>query len=272
MAVDDYEIPDFSERVREFVDTFEATGPRMPLTHIAPMFAFRGIVKGDHLVPDECKNYREDLTYLFYGRPAYRAKQETSHLLPWSVPVLFVLDPEKTYRIRRVMPFDSGAFMSGFYGSVFSERSKASDFELQPSLESAQRLVTALYGDNRRYYFGRSEQTLDISDFDFELQGLNHLAKQPGLQATGSQKQLDERASAVEIQVTEPIDIRACTLALIVPETLLPNPLFQAAVKRWGLAPSQIDSYEGVYGPGSEAWVGMLYERVRRLYRDGGFL
>src|SRR5205807_1545800 len=119
--------PDFAGRVRDFIAAFDSTGPRMPLTHVAPMFAFRGIVTGNHLVPEKCDHYGEDLTYLFYGRPAYRVKQETSHLLPWSVPVLFVLDSEKTYRIRRVIPFDSGAFMSGRYGSIFAQRSKVSE-------------------------------------------------------------------------------------------------------------------------------------------------
>lgn len=271
---DDDDVPDFSQRVRAFTSRFDPQHPSLPLTHIAPMYAFRAIIGGNSIQPQHCDTLGEDLSYLFYGRPAFRAKRETGPKLKWSVPVLFILDPAKTYSIKRVVPFDSGAFKKGFYGNVFSDRSKLDHFLLEPSLESAQRIVTAFYGSNKQYYQGQSEKSVDLTDFDFELQGLNYLAQQPGLQATSratAEKLPDERASAVEIQIDEPIDIPSSLISLIVPETLLPNAHFQKAVKRWGLAPEKIDPYASVTGPSSEAWVGQFYEKVRALYQARGY-
>lgn len=265
-------VPDFSARVRDFISAFEPFSPRLPLTHICPMFAFREIVGGASLNPQKCDVYNEDLTYLFYGRPAYRAKQNAYHRLKWSIPILFLLNPEETYSVRRVLPFDSGAFNKGMYGLTFAERSQVKDFELDPEIDSAQKFVTALYGNNKMYYAGESDKSLDLTDWDFELQGLDYLSKQPALQDPNSQLSIDERSSAVEIQISDPIDIGRSTLALFVPETLLVDPYFQTAITRWRLQPDQIEAYAGVVGPRSEAWVGQLYEKVRQFYDSRGFL
>lgn len=272
MSGEDEKLPEFETMVRDFARSFTPCGPKLPLTHITPMFAFRAIINGTTLNPELYETYGRELTYFFYGRPAYRVKQNVSHKLSWSVPILFILDPEKAYTVERVLPFDSGAFHRGLYGNIFAERSKLEHFELDPSIESAQRLVTALYDNNSSYYRGASEKACKVSDFDFELQGIAYLAKQPGQQLPNSNSTLDERASAIEIQVSGPVDISTHTLALVIPETLLTNAIFCKAVKNWGLKSDQIETYTGVIGPGSEAWVGQLYERVKDIYKSKGYL
>lgn len=267
----DDDLPDFSTRVRDFVGKFEPFDPRLPFTHICPMYAFRGIITGEVIRPTKCDVYEEDLIYLFYGRPAYRVNQSASHRLPWSVPILFVFDPEKTFSLRRIMPFDSGAFAKGMYGKTFADRSRSSDFELEPELESAQRLVTGLYGGNKEYYRGETNKILELSDFDFELQGIQYLAQQPGQQMPNSSNKLDERASAVEIQISNEINIGEATLALFVPETLITNRYFQAAARRWKVE-DKIETFSGIVGAASDIWVGQLYERVRSFYLKHGYM
>lgn len=261
-----------SDRVKKFVDQFEPTLPILPLTHITTMYGFRSIMAGMTLEPSECKVFNENLLYLFYGRPSYRASQTAASVLNWNLPIGFILKPDAVKSVKRVFPFDSGAFAKKYYGSIFHEESDISSFELTPQLVSAAKYTSAFYSDNAHYFRGKSNANLDLGNFDFELQGMRFLAEKPGRQITSSEVKADERASAVEVQTAESLSIKDSLLGLIVPETLLGNTAFEDAMAQWNVDSRVIIPYVEVLGPGSEAWVGTFYEKVEELYRREGYL
>ena len=261
-----------TDRVKNFIDQFDPTYPILPLTHITTMYGFRSIMTGMTLDPTECEVFKENLLYLFYGRPSYRASQIAASELNWNLPVGFILKPTAIRSIKRVFPFDSGAFAKGRYGRIFHQDSKIRSFELKPQLVSAAKYTSAFYSGNAHYYRGKSDAALELGNFDFELQGLSYLAEKSGRQIATDEIGTDERASAVEIQTAEQLSIKEGLLGLIVPETLLANTAFADAVDRWELDSHKIITYIEVLGPGSEAWVGTFYEKVEELYRREGFL
>ncbi len=56
-------------------------------------------------------------------------------------PIIFIFDPDKITRICKIFPFDTGAYALGLYGEFFDAKSKIMDFALDPSIESARRIV-----------------------------------------------------------------------------------------------------------------------------------
>jgi hypothetical protein len=63
-----------SGRFNEFIrGQLPATG-KLPLVHVSRGYDFDAILRGDFLTPQPCKVFNRKLIYLFYGRPAYRAK------------------------------------------------------------------------------------------------------------------------------------------------------------------------------------------------------
>ncbi|WP_298295040.1 hypothetical protein [uncultured Litoreibacter sp.] len=259
-------------RVREYLSQFTADQPLLPLTHLTNMYGFRSIMTGMTLDPTDCSVFREKLLYLFYGRPAYRAMQSPTAKLKWNVPVGFILKPEAIDHIKRVLPFDSGAFAKDLYSDVFSRESKVQHFMLEPNLESAAVCVKAFFGNNANYFRGNSEQVHELDNFDFELQGMEYLSRLPGVQAAKFDGSVDERASAIEVQVEKPITLDDALLGMIVPETMMASKHFKKAIETWNLSPDRVSPYVEIVGPGSEAWVGIFYEKVRELYENHGYL
>jgi hypothetical protein len=53
------------------------------------------MLEGDTLEPYECDVFNERLIYMFYGRPAYRAKDGNNARLEFEWPIVFIFDPDK---------------------------------------------------------------------------------------------------------------------------------------------------------------------------------
>ncbi|MBE1292339.1 MAG: hypothetical protein GJ677_07595 [Rhodobacteraceae bacterium] len=244
----------------------------LPLTHITTLHGFRAIAAGDALVPSKCRFFNEDLLYLFYGRPSYRASQTAASKLLWNAPVGFILAPEAIGKIHRVLPFDSGAFKSGRYGRVFAPESHWADFELDTELLSAQKYVAKFFESNEQYLVGRSEVSQDVGNFDFEIQGLEYLARLNGLQDAFQPASVDERASAIEIQLKDSLPLATSILAIIVPEDILGESRFLTALDKWRVGAEKVIPYTSVLGHGSEAWVAKFFDVVLNLYREKGYI
>jgi hypothetical protein len=214
----------------------------------------------------------EDLLYLFYGRPSYRATTETATNLQWNAPVGFIIDPAFIGKIERVLPFDSGAFESGRYGKVFAPASRLDNFLLEDSLDGARKYLQRFFGTNVEYLRSRSSTDHTFGNMDFELQGLEHLSRQPSGLTTDPKVTTDERSSAIEIQVSSQVPLGQALCALIVPDSILSAPPFLDATKKWSLGSEKIVPYDNVVGPGPEAWVGQFYAKTLDFYRAQGYI
>jgi hypothetical protein len=174
-------------------------------------------------------------------------------------------------RIKRVFPFDTGAFSSNLYDEFFDPRSKLEDFELNPAIETIQKFVGTFYVDNQEYFSGFSRKNVQIGNRQFEAQGVFELCRLPGVQkrASGGRTR-DERSSAIEIQVSETVSLAGSLLAVILPEPYLDDPEIKEALARWEVR--AIETYATLHNLSGEAWVGQIYEIARRLYERLGYI
>jgi hypothetical protein len=247
-----------------------ATG-KLPLVHITRAYAFDEMLDAHGLDPQYCDVFRENLVYLFYGRPAYRAKEGNNARLEFEWPIVFIFDPDKMTNIKRLFSFDTGAFKLKFYEDFFDNKSELLDFELEPTLETARKLVSAFYVDHKEYYHGASRKNVALGHREFEAQGIFELARLPGVQGTKSLHRVrDERSSAIELQIDATINFRDSLLAVILPEPYLDDDEIKDALVRWEV--KEIETYATLHNLSGEAWVGQIYEITRKLYGKLGYL
>jgi hypothetical protein len=145
------------------------------------------------------------------------------------------------------------------------------DFALDPSIESARKLVGTCYQSHEEYYCGYSRKNVEIPIRQFEVQGVAELSRLPGVQngALGTLVR-DERSSAIEIQTSKPISLKKALLAIVLPTPYMGDPLTQAALARWGV--TEVHDYPTLHNMSGEAWIGQVYQVVDQVFRRLGFL
>jgi hypothetical protein len=80
-------------RFNEYIQGQTPVSSFLPLTHIARAYAFDEMLSGNTLEPQPCDVFDEELIYLFYGRPAYRAKDGNNARLEFEWPIVFIFVP-----------------------------------------------------------------------------------------------------------------------------------------------------------------------------------
>jgi hypothetical protein len=259
-------------RFASFIASQEMADGVLPFVHTTRAYSFVEMLGDDGLEPADCPIFDEKIIYLFYGRPAYRAKDGRNARLQFEWPIIFILNPLTFDKICRVFPFDTGAFDMGLYSEFFDKKSEMMDFSVDPSLEAVRQLVGTYYQNHEEYYAGHSHKNVELPNRQFEAEGILELSRLPGLQGQPSfSTARDERSSAVEIQVTSPISFADALTAIILPLPYLDDPEIRSALKRWG-GPPIIRSYATLHNMSGEAWVGQIYQIVREIYEDLGYL
>jgi len=114
----------------------------LPLTHTTDAFDLRDIVADQKIQPRYCTVFDEDLSYHFYGRPAYRKNAETqANGLAAYAPVILIFKPAIADNAIAAFPFDSGAYVGERYSDVMHHRMSVKDFGLEPSFEKIENLL-----------------------------------------------------------------------------------------------------------------------------------
>lgn len=256
-------------RLSAFIDNQSPADGILPLVHITRAYAFDEMLDDGRLTPTHCNFFGESLIYLFYGRPAYRAKDGNNARLEFEWPIVLIFHPDKIQKIKRVFPFDTGAFELKMYAQFFDKSSKRDDFEFDGALESARKIVGAFYTNHKEYYVGLSRKNVNLPNRQFEAQGLQELSRLPGTQTAASGDLRDERSSAIEIQTSQPIDFSDSLLAIILPEPYLDDEEIKSALERWNVG--EIETYPTLHNASGEVWVGQIYQIVRSLYDRLGY-
>jgi len=261
------------KRFREFVRSLSSKGGELPLVHTSSAYSFDEIAHDNKLKPPgKCRHFGEDLVYMYYGRPAYRTQSSKTARLRFNYPFIFIFDPSKISQVKRIFPFDTGAFDDGLFSSFYDKSSKLNDFELGPDLENAKRLSNGIYGSHRNYIRGVVEKNLDVPLNGFEAQGLVEQARLPPFLSDGRPDEvtLDERSSSIEVQVKGKISIEDAIIGLILPQLYLAEPFVVEALDRW--SPKVIRTYEVIENHSPGGWMGLVYHQVLAAYRELGFI
>jgi hypothetical protein len=84
-----------STRFANYIMSNDASAGVLPLVHTTRAYSFDQMLGGDTLEPVDCPIFKEKLIYLFYGQPAYRAKDGRNARLQFEWPIIFIFDPSK---------------------------------------------------------------------------------------------------------------------------------------------------------------------------------
>jgi len=255
-------------RFCRYIDELEEeTEDKLHLLHTTSAYDFVDICQGDTLDPVRCEVFKEDLLYLFYGRPAYRTAVSVDKRLKFNWPFSFIVAPERLDEIHAVYPFDTGAFALGLYEGFFHKKSKLEDFRLKGDISCAQKIVKNFYGSAENYFNGDANRELDIPRSHFEAQGVHALAEMPlSVQLGEGNFERDERSNSIEVQVQKNLSIKDCVIGLVAPSAWQLDADFIEAVNRWGIE-NRIFYYEITSVDEGRRWTSHLYEKVRE-FRD----
>lgn len=186
--------------------------------HTTTAFKFRRMAETGECKLRPCEVFSEDLLYLFYGRPAYRANNDPMSKAG-SQPVVLLFEPPIADNGKRLHPFDTGAFRADRLGRWLDPDMKLSAFELKCSTEGVLRFVAAFFASNENYL--RTQLRPDIKQFGGEFEA-SALFRMFTAAADGNPDQpADDRRMAVELQVSDPISLKSSALlAVIYPDEL----------------------------------------------------
>ena len=204
-------------RFRSIVNSAEEATPRLPLVHTTDVYKFVDALDSGSVEPRPCEVFNgESLVYMFYGRPSFRSNDGAepttmAHYLP--VCLLFSL--EKCGDIRRIFPFDSGAFDRGMYEAFLHANMKLDDFGLVPDVKTPGKLISKFFGSVTDYMNGRAVSGLNADATQFEAHSYLELVSAKGANS------IDSRSSSIEVQLSNSVNISEAVMAIILPSTFL---------------------------------------------------
>jgi hypothetical protein len=230
MVSDSDELP--MSRFWDFVSTIDAPGGKLPLVHATDLFCFREILKAERLEPADCNVYTgQKLMYFFYGRPSYRPHAQKATVTVKSLlPICLVMSRGVASDAVRIMPFDTGAFHRKMMHPPMHDRMKLEDFELTGAVTAPMQLISIFYDSARRYYEAKAKAKVDKYDEfeDLEIDSyfrlLHHRAN----------TEVDDRVTAIEIQLNSPLCLVGCVHAAILPKPYFDRPGIVNQVEQWG--------------------------------------
>jgi hypothetical protein len=243
-------------RFGEFVAKVEAVPFGLPLTHSTDAYHLRAIIDRWQLEPEHCPVFTpERLLYFFYGRPAYRQREVQPSGLMSVAPVALVLRPPTSFQVRRVLPFDSGAFGAGLYEGVLHKNMQLADFMLEPDMNSAEKLIALFYGDSAAYLTAAPKTDVVVPPFEFEAESYYQLISDK------TRNSYDDRACAIEIQSSQPLPLADNLEAIALPASFLDDVVFAAKLEASGVKPLPY-SYVSRMRPSEQ--LGRIYSLVEQ--------
>lgn len=244
--------------LQNYIRDAKTANDLLPVTHTTDGFHLRSIAESESLEPQPCDIFAPDLlVYYFYGRPAFRCTADDATTLPAFLPVCFVLHPTAITSIKRIFPFDTGAFHLGLFARHLHKSMTCDDFALEPVLDSADKIVSKFFGTPNDYFLGTPVSGLNIPPFDFEAQTYYNLLKDEANTA------FDDRKGCIEIQSEHSLDLNADTvLAVVLPSIFMDEEsLTKIIVGEWKAEPL---TYE-VYHMRIQEYTANIYDLVKRF-------
>lgn len=227
-------------KLSRFLDRNSVTGSgRLPLIHSTASHNIESIVDADNIKTSICDVYTTDrLNYFSVGRPAYKGYTGTETAHYWELPGCFIFDFDVVKDLKRIFPFDSGAFANKKYPHYINCLSP-DQFEVSGIDDAVSKLIGAFFGDTRSYFKMESKDRVDFerefskSVFDAEIKALHRLSKHD------STRGFDDRRFTIELQREGDLSLSIHKpLAVIAPAIYFKNPGFRDYVQNiWGAQP-----------------------------------
>lgn len=128
--------------------------PTMDLIHTTTATIFRSICNAGSINPQMCPVMNEQLTYFFYGRPAYRPGPiARTDICLDTRPVCMLFKRKEIHNVVGTYPCDTGAHYNKLY-SPHLDGVSCHDLDCAAVPEAENRIVTRYFGSNKQYFFG----------------------------------------------------------------------------------------------------------------------
>ncbi len=246
-------MPNFSEQVPRTNEAYEF----LPLFHTCEAFQARTYIRDRELkTTDICEVFDEPITYLFYGRPAYKYATKggaTKNLA--SYPICFIFDVDLLPEIKRIYPFDTGALHHKILSNFIHNNNVVADFEIEPERNRIADIVLHFHGSNENYLSGTVEpREYDPFAFESVAYAEMHHAYVPD--------RSDERRVTIEVHASETLKLRDGALrAIIVPEAMLGSKLLEefSSDVDVDIRTYEVDMWDPIYGFAMIARVAKAY-------------
>ena len=254
-------------RLNEFLPGLNtAVAKTPPIVHSTSAHRLLEILEAGKLLAMPCNVFAGDkLCYCFLGRPAYKAPSVESPS-EWQLPIAFILRFDTPPVIKRVFPFDSGAFRLGRFPSYIS-CFKLEGYELSGDPNNIGRLISFFFKSSERYVGRRAADHQELKEehnLDMRHQEVLALAR---LFRESSTAQCDDRAAAVEFQIGEDVALaRDNLLGVVIPDEYKRIPGLISAIKS---VTGIIQTYPHL-PLGTQEHYALIYDRVNTIYKKAG--
>lgn len=216
-----------SQTIQSFIENMQPMMPIMPLIHTTGSINFSKTLESKELSTKiDLKYYGESLLYLFYGKPGYNPLPNTLNTSSYAFrPICIILNDNTSIDIKRIMTLDSGAFIKDMFKDFYPGGVSKENFEIEPTITSASKLVRAFFGSNDSYFSGTPKTDVDISPINFIAQIYKSII------SNSLPSVMDCRRSCIEIQVKEKIPLNAETVrAVALPLEFISEPEWREVI------------------------------------------
>lgn len=240
----------------------------LPLVHSSESKNLLAVIREGKIAVKKCDTFTdENLAYFFHGRPSYRKFHDKPK--DWQLPFVMILKSACLLNLRRIYPFDSGAYFSGRFPTYLSDFA-ATGYELGPQGSTAIDLIIDIFfGSDTDYLHGRAKPVDEVNHR--RKLGVRHSEIQ-ALCAMYNREQVsaDDRSLAIEIQTASDVAIKDHLLGIV-----MPRPYFDDKILKQRLRAInnrvEIRQYD-VYPLSTESYMAAIYDLVKSIYKKLGMI
>lgn len=183
------------KQLRDSIDSSALAEPQLLLTHITRSCNLSKILEKGYLETTDCKVFKSNLLYFYYGRAEYREFADSVTANSNLKPICIILKGIQNDEIETTFPFDSGAFdrNGGLKDIFFQHIHNVEELSIGKDVFSAQKLVKCFYENNDNYinFYPVHRQSDPFEEPDVECYNRLVLGHSKG--------ELDGRSSTIEI-------------------------------------------------------------------------
>lgn len=242
---------------------------KLPWVHTTQAHRALDVIADQRIMTSPCDVFRgEELCYLFVGRPAYKYQVEEGETPDYLLPAVFVCRFQDAPPIKRMFPFDSGAFMKRFlpgYVTTF----EANMFELEPERASIGTMIGTFFGSDKAYMKRQAKGSEELKEQHSIMPSEAPVKAIGRLYADKGSDRFDDRAAAIELQLESPIDLtKQNLLGVVLPEEYKREKNFIEDIHKL----TQNVEYYGIHPMNVSMYWALISECVDKIYKKSGIM
>ncbi len=195
--------------------------------------------------------------YFFYGRAAYPVHRGELPRGDYSYFTFCFLVRSESAIINYAFPFDSGAFINGFYSPFFNEDFDLLRFSLPSNLDDINNFIIHIFGNYDNYMRGDLPQKTINIDYSTSFEVCSYW----NMVLNKSAQNVDSRCRTVEIVSNSDVKLNNKTLlAIVMPEILRDHKIIKKLLTE--IPNLDVITYPCFFGDTDDSYYGVVREKV----------